>query len=404
MSITLVLVIGLVTSIWAQQSDYEQIEDFKKTIELLDHQIENAITSQQLYAIEKDIDSLENKFRSYESFINRGIYPQTFGDMIERVKSGLIANEHRLLLIEHQREQLFDLSSQLTAYRSEMDRLYTEADSLRKEIVASHASEKRLSEMLTLYRERINERDRLVFEMIDSLLITHDNIVFRAMNEEVGQNYVLSDSENPLFWIESMLDENISFSQHQNVLLQVEDHIRMYALQAHFQKIWEQVGDDIIAIYGGENKANHASAIEEAIREWRMVSSHKMWKSINQYLEFNSIEMPAFDTPDSFFNSLIALIENEIDASENEFLSSNGYAEYLEVAEFWRSTFKNGWNGLVEGEQLLSAEEITLIDAALMEWEQESRPIHPMLVAILVIMFVSLTGFILVMARSKATR
>ncbi len=404
---TLILFLGLVISsgvTFAQVSDYQTIEDFKATIANIQHQIENSITSKQLSVIEQELDEVFETYESKANLIDRALFPATFEGEIADLKTILITNEHHLLLIEHQREQVFELSNQVTAYRSEIDRLYIISDSLKNEILASQASEAQLSEMITSYRKRLVERDRLIFEMIDSFIVTHQNTAFDELSEGAITNYSISNSQNPLEWISSVLNENIEFTKYQNRLLETEDYIRMYALQQHFEKTWTQVGDDLVTVYGGQNKTEIALDIENSIREWRMSASNRMWASIDQFLEFSNIDLAAFDNTESFFTALDAFIQNGEAVSKNEFLTSNGFAEYQKLAEFWRNTFKNEWNNVSDNAQLLANDQIKMIDAALIQWEDTSRPIHPMLIAIVTIMVVSLLGFLLVMLRSKATR
>ena len=87
-------------------------------------------------------------------------------------------NENRLVLIEHQREQLVHLSNRITAQRTEINRLYSITDSLKTDLLTSNSNEKQLSEKLSYYRNSIKKRDNLIFQMIDSLFIINENIAF----------------------------------------------------------------------------------------------------------------------------------------------------------------------------------------------------------------------------------
>lgn len=387
----------------AQQSDYKTVQEFSSEIELFKHQIDNSITSEQLENIEVEIDEFLIYYSENIDLLNRALYPSNVASLIYNLKSRLKTNENRLVMIEHQREQLFEMSSQIIAQRSEINRLYTITESLKSEILSSQASESRLSEMISNYRESLDQRDKLIFEMIDSLLITHENYAFNKLNDGESQSFTITSSQNPLLWIETVLDENMKFSKQQNRLLNVEDYIRMHSLQQHFENVWSQVGDDLVTVYGNDQKTVLAQSIESKINNWRDSSTEQMWTAINQYLDIHEIEITSFDTKESFFLSLEAFILNGRELSDNEILTTNGYLEYQKVANFWSSTFKNDWNLVGSNTRLLSQGEIAMIDVALTNWEETSRPIHPMLVAIMSIMIVSLTGFILVMFRAKAT-
>lgn len=388
----------------AQDSDHQKVEQFRTGVEVLNHQINNAITSKQLGVIYSELTLLKETSADIEKLINRALFPISYQSIIESLESSLINNEHRLLLIEHQREQLFDLTNQLTAHRSEISRLYTISDSLKREILSSEASEARLSQMISSYRKQLTERDKLVFEMIDSLLITNQKDAFQTISDGDSRNFSVSGAQNPLIWIEAFLDENASYTKHQNRLLDVEDHIRMYALQQHFEGVWNKVGDDLITVYGGENKNEFTRAIDGAIRDWKISASQRMWTSIDHYLDNSNFDLQAFDSKESFYSSLQAFIDNGITSSEDEVITSDGFSQYEEMAEFWNSTFKNDWLAASARSRLMKEGEMNIIDAALTQWEQEARPIHPMLIAIFSIMIISLTGFILIMVRSNSMK
>lgn len=186
-------------SLYAQQSDYLTIQEFKEEVELFKYQIDNAITSEQLENIELDINEFLVFYEENIDLINRALYPVTIESHISGLKASLITNENRLILIEHQREQLFEMSNRVTAQRNEINRLYSITDSLKNEILNSQASETRLSGIISLYRTRLEQRDKLIFEMIDSLLITHENLIFNKMNEREIQSYTISGSQKSAY-------------------------------------------------------------------------------------------------------------------------------------------------------------------------------------------------------------
>ena len=55
-----------------------------------------------------------------------------------------------------------------------------------------------------------------------------------------------------------------------------------------------------------------------------------------------------------------------------------------------------------EGE-VLSVSQMTAIDNELSQWEQEVRPVHPMFLALIVLVVLSLTAYLFVMYREKHT-
>ena len=83
--------------------------------------------------------------------------PSTFKEVISSLTFTLLINENRLVLIEHQREQLVHLSNRITAQRTEINRLYSITDSLKTDLLASNNNEKQLSEKLSYYRNSVKK-------------------------------------------------------------------------------------------------------------------------------------------------------------------------------------------------------------------------------------------------------
>ena len=389
----------------AQQSDFATVERFRQQYELIKHQTKMATRSSQLALLNEEMDSLFTDFENHEELINKSMYPATFDDMSHQLSTDMNIGMQRLLVIENQREQLFDLNNKVFAYQQEITKLNTRSDSLRNEIATSMASEERLSGMVRSYRQQLEQRDALVFDMIDSLLMTYRGLEnYKALAGDEVITEIGTTSKDHLEWVMSIIQENIDQASARTGYLQVEDYLRMYSLETSFERAWDQIGDKMVTVYGGKNKEEWASNIDDKLKEWRMVTSQNMWKSIDHYLDYNEIELAAFDNRESFYTGLEDFMNNGISRSEDELLTTKSYQEYLKLKEFWNDTYKNEWNDALQDVNILSVAEVASIDQKLEKWGDEARPIHPMLVAIISLLIVSLSGFILVMVKSKKVR
>lgn len=392
----------ITVKVQAQQSDYYVVEEFKSKIEQFKHHIDNAITSKRLEHLEKEIDLFKNEYDSYQNIIDYALYPSTFKEVISSLTFTLLINENRLVLIEHQREQLVHLSNRITAQRTEINRLYSITDSLKTDLLTSNNNEKQLSEKLSYYRNSVKKRDNLIFQMIDSLFIINENIAFEKIEDGEIKSYSIANSENPLIWIDLLLEQIIAQTNQENRWLDVQDYIRMYALQLHLEEAWNKVAENLLLVYGGDQKNIYEQSIRSSIEKWGVSSSKQMWLAIDRYLANNNINLDMFNTKESFFIALQDYIKSGSVLSEKEILTTNGFVEYKKLNGFWDSTFKSEWIRLDDKPILLTAADIAKIDASLIQWESISRPIHPMFISVCTLMFVSLLGFILVMIRGKS--
>lgn len=401
---TLVLSAGTF-QLTAQHSDYATARHFQQQYELLKHQLKMAKNSLQLKVLQEDSDSLFSEFQGNKELINQFMYPQTFDALKSQLQTDLHIAMQRLLLIENQRERLFELSNQVLAFKGEINRLNSQTDSLRKEILSSEASEARLSSLVRTYREQLEQRDALMFEMIDSLVISYQGLkTGHTLEEQIPQALATTSDTNPIEWISLIIRQNIEEVGSGNRYLEVEDYLRMYALQVSVEQAWNRVGEQLLNVYSGNNKNQWNTTIEEDLKEWRMQASYNMWKAIRHHLELQEIRLPAFDTPVSFYAGLQNLLDNGISESEEELLTSNSYQNYQKVKDFWNNTFKNEWEYTLKDVDILSAAEIATIDQKLEEWGNKARPIHPMMIAMVSLLIVSVLGFVLSMVKSQNVR
>lgn len=389
-------------SVFAQSSDHARVDSFITQYELIEQQSKLAISSAQISMLRNDLDSLFEMYEKDENLIDHAVYPSSFNEMMSKIDTELASGKERLLVIENQKEALLALNNQVESFIEEISFLNSKTDSLRTEIAKSMASEERLSGMVRSYRMELEKRDALVFELIDSLLITYQGLN-TTNGSELAQS-LGSASENPLTWVMTLIEENIGNTQTQHGYLNVEDYLRMYALERSFEQAWDQVGENMITVYGGKNSEQWKAQFSDKIKEWRMLSAHNMWRSIDQYLDVNDIQLAAFDNKHSFYAGLEAFLDQGISESEKEILTSNSYQDYLKLKKFWNTTFKNEWTDDLKDASILTVAQVENIDRKLNRWEQEARPIHPMLVAIVALLIVSIAGFILVMFRSGTVR
>ncbi len=175
----------------------------------------------------------------------------------------------------------------------------------------------------------------------------------------------------------------------------------MYAVQQHFEDVWTQIGPKMITAYGGTKKSEWNAEIESKLKDWRMLTSQKMWNSMNKYLEFSNVELGAFDNNYSFFIALDNFVKEAQKKSEDEIISTESYQDYKKFQEFWSGKVKNEWSNLIQNTDVLTVAQISSIDDQLSSWETESRPIHPFLIVLLVLTAVSIGGYILAMAKTR---
>lgn len=402
---TLIIFIALfmATSAIAQQSDYEIKQDFENRYASLDSSITNAYNISEIDSVLLEIDKLALDFSKNASLLDDALYPKTFASAIAELKSNSRNAEHKLLIIENQAERLSILSNEIGQYKSEIGNLIKRSDSLRIAIANSQDSERKLSNLVADYRKSVEQRDEFIFDIVDSVFIT-----YKALNPSVvrelarqGDKGSISNTDSPLAMISSIINQNIETLQTNDESLTTDDYLRMYALQKKVNNVWDQVGDNLVKIYGGTKKEAWEQDINADLDKWRASSSYAMWASLSDYMEHQNVSLTAFDNNRSFFTALDRFVENATKESGDTILKNDSYKEFKSFREMWATKIKNDWNKyLVEGD-VLTIPQMASIDSKLNDWGEESKPFSTGFLLLLGFSLVVLTLLIITLTWHK---
>lgn len=399
----LVTLFTLITScVFAQLSDHKIKTDFNNNYSALSKSISLSQSVITIDSIKKEINKLDEKFIEHSQLLDNALYPSSYKFEFEDLNAKLSSAEQRLLIIENQSERLERLIQEVSHYKSEISFLNNRADSLYKVMEASQLDQLQLSMLVKRYRTNLELRDELVMSIIDSLMITYNEMTTNEGNEisdQVESGRVTGT--NTLEMLMDIIEKNIEYASNSNQVLSVEDHLRMYAIQHHFEEVWNKIGDNLLTAYGGSQKTEWNSEIKSKMRDWRMITSQKMWNSVDQYLEFSSVELEAFDNNYSFFIALDNFIKDAQKKSEGRIISNTGYEDYKNFQGFWSNKVKNEWSILIQDSEFLTVAQISSIDDQLIDWESESRPIHPLFIVLIVLTAISIGGYVLVLSKAK---
>lgn len=398
--VMIALIAGSV-SVTAQTSDYQVKKNFEERYTELKTSISEAMTVKEIDSLRTEIKDFAYYNEDHEALLNNALYPETYESSINELEQRARAAEHKLLIIENQNEKLTQLSSELSSYKSEIANLNDRTDSLRNAILASEESESNLSSLVQRYRKSMEERDEFVLNMIDSLFITYKDLQGKALAEFTEENgpRALQEEDNPLRVIESVIEENIQILKSDDGSLQTEDYLRMYVVQNRFSEVWNQIGDDLTRIYAG-NKANEwENSIENKLGDWKASASKNMWASMDSYLEKNNVDLGAFDSNESFYNSIEQFVTKATDASREKVITDENYADFQAFYDFWNGKIKKDWGKFVQEGEVLTMNQISTIDTEIMTWRDEAKPKSFLIPILFGLSLLTIVGLIIVLAR-----
>lgn len=397
----LVVVFAVQSNVLAQTSDYQVKKNFEESYAELKTSIRDAMTVSEIDSLEIEAENLKNRYERKEEILDHALYPETFESSIKELKILARNAEHKLLIIENQNEKLAKLSDELSSYKSEIAQLDKRTDSLRNQILASEQSESELSTLVERYRKSMEQRDEFVLNMIDSLFITYKDLKGESLTDlsQQAKSRTLQSENNPLKVIESVIDENIQVLKSKDASLQTEDYLRMHVVQSRFNEVWNQIGDDLTRIYGGEQPEHWEANIEDKLTDWKASSSKNMWASIDAHLEQNNVDLGAFDNNESFYKAIESFISNATDASKDKVVTKENYKDFQKFYDFWNGKIKNDWGRFVQEGEVLTMNQISSIDNEMINWRDESKPRSFVIPILFGLSLLTIVGLIIVLAR-----
>lgn len=397
----LVLVFAVQSHVLAQTSDYQVKQNFEESYAELKTSIKDAMTVSEIDSLKNEAENLQYRYERKQEILDHALYPETFESSIKELKQLAQNAEHKLLIIENQNEKLAKLSDELSSYKSEIAQLNKRTDALRNQIKASEQSESDLSELVKRYRKSMEQRDEFVLNMIDSLFITYKDLKGETLTELSDQvkSRSLQSEDNPLKVIESVIDENIQILKSQDGSLQTEDYLRMHVVQSRFNEVWNQIGDDLTRIYGGDQPERWEANIEGKLKDWKASSSKNMWASIDAHMEQNNVDLGAFDNNESFYKAIEQFISNATDASREKVVTKENYKDFQAFYDFWNGKIKNDWGQFVQEGEVLTMNQISSIDNEMINWRDEAKPRSFVIPILFGLSLLTIVGLIIVLAR-----
>jgi len=359
----LLCVFALPLSVNAQQSDYQIQKQFKLEADSLLSAIKTMQSAQQADSILVLIDSLRSTYKEHEQLLDNALYPETFGQTVKELNTRTQSLQHKLLVIENQSEQLADITDQLAVIGNRFEEISATTDSLRKAIALSEKSEAKLSGLLKDYRKQVEQRDAFILDMIDSVLVSYENLASGDISEyTVKESKFLTNKDNVFEIIEQVSKQNIDFLQ-QNPDMAPEDYLRMYTVHRKFEQMWETTGDKLVQMY--DYDVSESKKIDKNISEWGTLIEQKTWISIYDHLKSQQIQINNFEDKNSFFEAVNGYI-NKMTADSTSFSPD----KLIAFKTFWNDSVKGNWGNYVVESNLLSLAQISQVDSKMDTWEE----------------------------------
>lgn len=401
--LSILMVLVTITQPRAQEvvSDYQIQKDFKKEYKSLNSKIDAARELAEIQKLIEQIKEFEETYADHEMLLDKVLYPDTFDEELTTLKERAVTSQQRLATIQKQGDKLEELTDKLANYDSRLEQLNKQTDSLRVAISKSTSSEKQLSGLVRRYRNNLEERDELIMSIVDSVLISYRNLDIKSMEnfEKSAKQARLSSDGNVLKMVQSIAEQNVEFL-NTNPTVTTRDYLRMNAVQNKFELMWETVGNKLVEVYGGNDKEQARTNVEQAINAWNEKITTQTWASISASFTEAGIELPEFSDQESFFNALAGYLDQAIENSQN---GGANYQDYEAFSDFWTTSVQMNWTPHLQEGEVLTNQQIASIDQKLNQWAKVAEPESNMIVYLLGFSVLAIVVLGAMLFREKST-
>lgn len=382
----------------AQQSDYQTQQDFKNEYRELAEQINSAESSDDLTEIIDEIDELEANYSEYSDLLDNALYPDTFSDRMDDLRSRLGVSQENLAVLEQLNAQIDSLSAEVDNYRSRLESLDSERSQLESQMQEASSNERRLSALVRQYRQNLEQRDAFTSQFLESLIEKYQSLDPSTQSEISDASERLQD--NPIELTKTIIAEYTNAAD-QATGLEAQDYISMRAQHGYFSDVWGRIGDRLSETFAPDNPVQTEQEVSDLLAAWQASIDNKLWNALTTEFNQNGIELPTFTSADAFNSALNTYIDNAIEVSM-ESNSEEDYETFQNFSSYWNETVKAEWGEVLTSGNVLSQSEISAIDVKLNNWGESSAPTSNLMFILFLVSLAVIIGLVVLLVTRKS--
>lgn len=357
------------------RSDLEVKQQFEQNVEDVRKSVLLILRTSDADSLLDVVNEIDRKYDDRMAFLNQIFEPRTVDSILEELRNLIAIQRSQLQTIDAQRDEIVILYQRTSGVSEQLQLSNIQADSLRRVISRTNASREVMSNLVRDYRSRLDERDILIRLFVDSLIVTFDDPRLHEMlgSEQLVRVNRINNSDDALGMIRAIIDENIEVISG-STEFDAPFYLRMDNLYYRFEDMWTKLGITISTVYQGKQ---HASKINQTVNDrlltWKQRLRGAMWSSIHQSFSNNGILLTDFNTQHEFVTSVNAYLDTTL-ARVSTDVSEADYRNYELFKQFWTNDVKEIWTPMMLGSDLITMDQISIIDQKVENWGSFTRP------------------------------
>lgn len=369
----LIIILFLVSATVSAQSDYEKTLTFKTKYKQLEDGIKNAATLEECNIIGENISKLKDEFINDKSLLDKSLYPDTFESAFIKIEKALEIRKSDFTQIVELTTEVGTLKTQVTEISEKNQNLIAEIKQLNLKGEKDAATISSLQKLVAQLKSNIQQRDMLVREIVDSLLIEFVKAP-SSLNEAEKQNiYNKVETGNLFYNIERTISDNIQFMRVTQ--LTPNDLSEMKEQYRDFNKVWRQIGPKLGNVYLGQReKTTEIANIDNMFSLWEQRINEEIWDQINKLFRDKEISLIQFNNGEQFTNSITSFIDDEIKNYGVKRSEESEKTYYAFTDSVWFPTVQPNWVPiLIENKMMTEANKDT-IESKIGKWKEQISP------------------------------
>jgi len=359
------------TGVFSQESDYEVKVNFETQYKAIKSAIDSSTSVQVLDSLNLQINSLESSYANRKEFLDRALYPETFSEMIDNLRSLYSRTYNRVGLITSQGGKIIVLEQQIVILTSRLDSLTADRNRLYAELQDTRRSLSAMRETMRKLQLNLSAKDRLIFALVDSIFLPYDknlNQVGDVQKDALSQKLLKA---NVLARLYDIAEDNVKFLDVTQ--LQPKDYSGLIDQYQQFQSKWTGLRQKINAVYetapamagapgrGGAGKAPPrppAVPVDSAMYDWHTRLVSNFWSSIaKEFSNKNIVVQPITDA-----KSFSASVRKYVDS-----MKTSGQDASVFIEEVWKQRIDKEWREALSKDSMLGKTEYASLDMAVSE-------------------------------------
>lgn len=363
-----VLILFVTSSVYYAQSDYERTQDFKNKYKQIEYAIKNAASINECRDIADEIEKLKNDFVSSKNLLDKALYPDNFSSAFSKIENNLDVRQKDFTQIVELKAQIDTLQNHVSVLNLKNKDLLNQIGVLNARAEKNEAEISKLNKLVASLRANIRERDFLVRDLVDSMLVAFVKAP-SDMNQKEKQTIISKAKRSNLFNnVQRTIADNIQFVKI--TMMTPRDYSDMKNQQREFNRMWKQIGSRLSEVYLDKKSGkSEITIIDSLFVDWDKQMNSAMWNSVRNLFGEKKIILQPFENGDQFAASVSSFIDDEIKNVELKGKEQSEKLYRIFADDIYFKTVQQEWIPVLIENSLMTKANQENIEAKIASWK-----------------------------------